>query len=179
MVLQILHQCPIASPFQKSKTPLQLPKTEPLILNLTPHLHLLRPIGITGQRRHRLVAVSNVVEESQESSEPETANSASEEQQQEPVTQSAEKGTEMSELASELKKAMQERKEKEEENLLSGVAEEIREIEWPAFGKVLGTMGVVISVILGSSVVLTAVNAVLAELSDKVFAGKGVQDFFS
>ncbi|KAI4345641.1 hypothetical protein L6164_012741 [Bauhinia variegata] len=85
----------------------------------------------------------------------------------------------MSELASELKKAMQQRKEKEGENLLSGVAEEIREIEWPAFGKVLGTTGVVISVILGSSVVLTAVNAVLAELSDKVFAGKGVQDFFS
>lgn len=84
-------------------------------------------------------------------------------------------------MASELKKAMQERKEKEEEkeNLWSGVAAEIREIEWPAFGKVLGTTGVVISVILGSSVVLLTVNAVLAELSDRVFAGRGVQDFFS
>lgn len=60
----------------------------------------------------------------------------------------------------------------------SGVAEEIREIEWPAFGKVVGTTGVVLGVIAGSSVVLLTVNAVLAELSDRVFAGRGVQDFF-
>ncbi|KAL7177899.1 hypothetical protein ACSBR2_031122 [Camellia fascicularis] len=58
------------------------------------------------------------------------------------------------------------------------VAEEIREIEWPAFGKVVGTTGVVLGVIAGSSVVLLTVNAVLAELSDRVFAGKGLQDFF-
>lgn len=38
--------------------------------------------------------------------------------------------------------------------------------------------GVVLGVIAGSSVVLLTVNAVLAELSDRVFAGKGVQDFF-
>ena len=59
-----------------------------------------------------------------------------------------------------------------------GVAAEIREIEWPPFGKVVGTTGVVLGVIAGSSVVLLTVNAVLAELSDQVFAGKGVQDFF-
>lgn len=58
------------------------------------------------------------------------------------------------------------------------MAEEVREIEWPAFGKVVGTTGVVLGVIAGSSVVLLTVNAVLAELSDRVFAGKGVQDFF-
>ncbi|CAI8587829.1 unnamed protein product [Vicia faba] len=84
-----------------------------------------------------------------------------------------------SELASELKKAMQERKDKEGDNFWNGVVKEIGEIEWPEFGKVLGTTGVVLSVIFGSSVVLLTVNAVLAELSDKVFAGKGIQDFFT
>lgn len=87
-------------------------------------------------------------------------------------------GEEMSsDVGSEIKKLMKERDEKEPD-FWSGVAEEIREIEWPAFGKVLSTTGVVIGVIAGSSVVLLTVNAVLAELSDRVFAGKGVQDFF-
>lgn len=81
-------------------------------------------------------------------------------------------------MGAEIQKAMKERAEKEE-GLLSGVAEEIREIEWPAFNKVLGTTGVVLGVIAGSSVVLLTVNAILAELSDRIFAGKGVQDFFS
>lgn len=86
-----------------------------------------------------------------------------------------------SKLGAEIQKAMKERAEKgvgEEEGLVSGVLEEVREIEWPAFDKVLGTTGVVLSVIAGSSVVLLTVNAVLAELSDRVFAGKGIQDFF-
>lgn len=80
----------------------------------------------------------------------------------------------------EIKKAMEERKKEEEEKegLFSGVAEEVREIEWPVFGKVLGTTGVVLGVIAGSCVVLLTVNAVLAELSDQVFAGRGIQDFF-
>lgn len=81
-------------------------------------------------------------------------------------------------MGAEIQKAMKERAEKEE-GLLSGVAEEIREIEWPAFNKVLGTTVVVLGVIAGSSVVLLTVNAILAELSDRIFAGKGVQDFFS
>ncbi|XP_078433950.1 secE/sec61-gamma protein transport protein [Wolffia australiana] len=63
-------------------------------------------------------------------------------------------------------------------DLWSGVGEEVREIEWPAFGKVLGTTGVVLAVIGSSSVALLTVNGVLAELSDRVFAGRGVQDFF-
>lgn len=85
----------------------------------------------------------------------------------------------MSELGAEIKKAIQEREKKGEKYFWSGVAEEIGEIEWPAFGNVLGTTGVVMGVIAGSSVVLLTVNAVLTELSDKVFAGRGVQDFFS
>lgn len=83
----------------------------------------------------------------------------------------------MTELGIEIKKAMKENEQKEA-GFLGGVAEEIREIEWPAFNKVLGTTGVVLGVIAGSSVVLLTVNAVLAEISDRVFAGKGVQDFF-
>ncbi|KAL2463913.1 Preprotein translocase subunit SECE1 [Forsythia ovata] len=83
----------------------------------------------------------------------------------------------ISELGMEIKKAMKEREQKEPD-FLSGVAEEIREIEWPGFNKVLGTTGIVLGVMAGSSVVLLTVNAVLAELSDRVFAGKGIQDFF-
>ncbi|XP_068642172.1 preprotein translocase subunit SECE1-like [Aristolochia californica] len=77
-----------------------------------------------------------------------------------------------------IKEVLKERREKEKENLLSGVLEEVQEIEWPVFGKVLGTTGVVLAVITGSSLVLLTLNAVLAELSDRAFAGRGVQDFF-
>ncbi|GAB4851081.1 hypothetical protein Ancab_030379 [Ancistrocladus abbreviatus] len=90
---------------------------------------------------------------------------------------------ELSELGKEIKKMMKDREEKEKEKeginqFLNGVSEEIREIEWPAFGKVVRTTGVVLGVIAGSSIVLLTVNAILAELSDRLFAGKGVQDFF-
>ncbi|ESQ56084.1 hypothetical protein EUTSA_v10026366mg [Eutrema salsugineum] len=95
-----------------------------------------------------------------------------------------EKEVEISALGEEIKAAMEQRKAAEEEKgkkneFLSGVAEEVKEIEWPAFQKVLGTTGVVLGVIAGSSIVLLTVNFVLAELSDRVFVGKGVQDFFS
>ncbi|CAN1787425.1 Preprotein translocase subunit SECE1 [Linum perenne] len=63
--------------------------------------------------------------------------------------------------------------------LFNGVAEEVREIKWPSFDRVLGTIGVVLGVIAGSNVVLLTINALLTELSDKVFVGRGVQDFFS
>ncbi|CAL5188704.1 unnamed protein product [Lathyrus oleraceus] len=123
------------------------------------------PLSLTLTRRRILPIVACAVEEkNQPSSKPEPES--------EPESNE-------SDLASELKKAMQERKEKEGDNFWNGVVNEIGEIEWPEFGKVLGTTGVVLSVIFGSSVVLLTVNAVLAELSDKVFAGKGIQDFFT
>ena len=113
------------------------------------------------------------IEESKESvEETETAKEAKAE-----ADASTSEESELSDIGAEIKKAMKEREGNN--NLAAGVAEEIREIEWPAFGKVLGTTGVVLGVIAGSSVVLLTVNAVLAELSDRVFAGKGVQDFFS
>ncbi|KAF5738642.1 preprotein translocase subunit SECE1 [Tripterygium wilfordii] len=122
------------------------------------------------ERKHRVLVCKAVEESQEESARPEVLTGKKSPKSQ-PV--------ESSELGEEIKKAMKERKEKEGEgDLWSGVAEEIREIEWPAFGKVMGTTGVVLGIIAGSSVVLLTVNAVLAELSDRVFAGKGVQDFF-
>ncbi|KAL2469882.1 Preprotein translocase subunit SECE1 [Abeliophyllum distichum] len=82
----------------------------------------------------------------------------------------------ISELGMEIKKAMKEREQKEPD-FWSGVAEEIREIEWPGFNKVLGTTGIVLGVMAGSSVVLLTVNAVLAELSDRAFCWKGRTGF--
>uniref|UniRef100_A0A803Q1Q2 Preprotein translocase subunit SECE1 n=1 Tax=Cannabis sativa TaxID=3483 RepID=A0A803Q1Q2_CANSA len=125
-----------------------------------------RSTSINGtEKRSQFFLATKAVEETQGSSE--SANVG-------------EVKPELSELGSEIKKAMEERKAAEkEEGFLDGVAEEIRKIEWPAFGKVLGTTGVVLGVIAGSSVVLLTLNFVLAELSDQLFAGKGVQDFFS
>lgn len=122
--------------------------------------------------------VVRAVEESQESTESDVQNSDNLKEAESIDQQSSESTAELTELGAEIKKALEQRKEKAEDNLLSGVAEEIGEIEWPAFGKVLGTTGVVLGVIAGSSVALLTVNALLAELSDKVFAGKGIQDFF-
>ncbi|KAH6828911.1 secE/sec61-gamma protein transport protein [Perilla frutescens var. hirtella] len=90
----------------------------------------------------------------------------------------ARESDEMTELGKEIKQAMEEREGKES-GFVSGVVEEIREIEWPAFNKVLRTTGVVLGVIAGSSVVLLTVNAVLAQISDTLFAGRGLQDFFA
>ncbi|KAL4285011.1 hypothetical protein GQ457_16G028940 [Hibiscus cannabinus] len=125
-----------------------------------------------GSNKGRLFPVK-AIEESKESVEDSvTAKEAEAE-----VEASASEESELSAIGAEIKKAMKER-EATSDSLAGGVAEEIREIEWPAFGKVLRTTGVVLGVIAGSSVVLLTVNAVLAELSDRVFAGKGVQDFF-
>ncbi|XP_050218429.1 preprotein translocase subunit SECE1 [Mercurialis annua] len=120
-------------------------------------------------RRNRVFLIRAVEEESKKSVESEAVQEAE-----------LMEDKSRSELGEEIKKAMMERKEKEKEDggLLSGVAEEVQEIEWPAFGKVLGITGVVLGVIAGSSVVLLTVNAVFAELSDRVFVGRGVQDFF-
>lgn len=156
-----------AKSFHHLHSPLTLPHL-PSSPSLAPLLSL-KPLPLTFTLKRRILPlVVRVVEENQRSSEPEP------EQEPEPKSELGE-----SDLASELKKAMQERKEKEGDNFLNGVVQEISEIEWPEFGKVLGTTGVVLSVIFGSSVVLLTVNAILAELSDKVFAGKGIQDFFA
>ncbi|KAG6668388.1 preprotein translocase subunit SECE1 [Carya illinoinensis] len=134
-----------------------------------------RPLAITRtQRRNRSFTI-NAADETRESPEAETVSN-----QDSPTEPGIQAGESSEELGSQIKEAMRQRKEEEARDggFWSGVVEEIREIEWPAFGKVLGTTGVVLGVIAGSSVVLLTVNAVLAELSDRVFAGRGVQDFF-
>ncbi|KAE9612815.1 putative protein translocase complex, SecE/Sec61-gamma subunit [Lupinus albus] len=132
-------------------------------ITFKPHsLSLIPPIRIRNSHVPR-----GVVEDS---SEPQ------------PQPQTAKEEEKESELASELKKAMQERKDKEENNnnnFLSGVAQEITQIEWPPFPKVFSTSAVVLAVIFGSTVVLLSLNAVFAELSDRVFAARGLQDFFT
>ncbi|XP_076946741.1 LOW QUALITY PROTEIN: preprotein translocase subunit SECE1 [Bidens hawaiensis] len=121
-------------------------------------------------KNHRYAVVCNAAEDQQQKP---TSESSEPTQQQQPSDE------QLSELGSEIKKAMMDREViKKDESLWTGVVEEIGQIEWPAFNKVLGTTGVVLGVIAGSSVVLLTFNAVLAELSDRVFAGRGVQDFF-
>ncbi|KAK8511084.1 hypothetical protein V6N12_033366 [Hibiscus sabdariffa] len=117
-----------------------------------------------GSNKGRLFPVK-AIEESKESVEDSVTGKEVEAE----VEASASEESELSAIGAEIKKAMKER-EAASDSLAGGVAEEIREIEWPAFGKVLRTTGVVLGVIAGSSVVLLTVNAVLAELSDRVFA---------
>lgn len=57
-----------------------------------------------------------------------------------------------------------------------GVAEETSLIDWPVFSKVLGTTGVVVAMILGSSVVLLTVNALLAASSDFIFNDPAIRE---
>ncbi|KAK6913948.1 hypothetical protein RJ641_021269 [Dillenia turbinata] len=140
-------------------------------------LHRLKFNSINiERRRHRHSAAAGDGEAESDS----TTSELNEEREQK-----SSESVEASDLGAEIKKAMREKEEREKGgggggggDLWSGVLEEIGEIEWPVFGNVLGTTGVVLGVIAGSSVVLLTVNAVLAELSDSIFAGKGVLDFF-
>ncbi|XP_059632498.1 preprotein translocase subunit SECE1-like [Cornus florida] len=137
----------------------------------------IKSTTITIRRRKSLFfikAIDNNELESESESESETASAQQSASTDPPQPDS------LSELGSEIKKAMKEREQRrgKDGDFWSGVTEEVREIEWPAFGKVLGITGVVLGVIAGSSVVLLTLNAVLAEFSDRVFAGRGVQDFF-
>ncbi|KAM5571701.1 preprotein translocase subunit SECE1 [Rosa sericea] len=173
MALRFLAQVPVISPFPSSSKSGNLTSSSSVRLQPPRVSHLTEKSR--SKRKPPLFSSIKAVDESQADSETEPKGESS-------ASASASEPGELSELGAEIKKAMSERKEKEKEggggDLLSGVAEEIKEIEWPVFGKVLGTTGVVLGVIAGSSVVLLTVNAVLAELSDRVFAGRGVQDFF-
>ncbi|KAK9065959.1 hypothetical protein SSX86_015361 [Deinandra increscens subsp. villosa] len=159
-----LSQSPIP-PASSARNPITSPKLP------SPFKSTLNPIqnlrSKNHHHRHRFAVVRH----------------AAAEDQQKPPTPEPEppSDSELSELGTEIKNAMMERdaaKKDEKMNIFNGVAEEIGKIEWPAFNKVVGTTGVVLGVIAGSSVVLLTVNAVLAEISDRVFAGRGVQDFF-
>ncbi|KAG2565478.1 preprotein translocase subunit SECE1-like [Panicum virgatum] len=130
--------------------------------------------------RHRLAAASrdttsNKGQEQEQEPAPSAADGAADESTEEAEGASpGEKSPEA--VAAELKEVLRARKAAEAAR--AGVAQEMSEIEWPAPGKVVGTTGVVLGVIAGSTVALLSVNAILAELSDRVFAGRGLQDFF-
>ncbi|CAN6677159.1 unnamed protein product [Malus baccata var. baccata] len=181
MALRMFVQFPVTSPFP--------PPTKSGHLNSSVRLkppcagsHSIppsqprRPVTQKNRRQSFLKAV----DESQANSESGAESVSTQDKESAAEGESAaSQPVELSELGKEIKAAMQKRKEEKEGDFLSGVVEEVREIEWPAFAKVLGTTGVVLAVIAGSSVVLLTVNAILAEFSDQVFAGRGVQDFFS
>ncbi|XP_004975247.1 preprotein translocase subunit SECE1 [Setaria italica] len=157
----------------------------------TPSISLSLSYSLPGRlHRQRLAAFSR-----------DTTSNKGQEQEQEPAPSAgaaeaadggAEKSTEAEgaspgekspeAVAAELKEVLRARKESETAEggggWWAGVAQEMSEIEWPAPRKVVGTTGVVLGVIAGSTVALLSVNALLAELSDRVFAGRGLQDFF-
>ncbi|CAI0559502.1 unnamed protein product [Linum tenue] len=168
-----LSNLPLNPPLYPSPSNLHPPSLPLRFKSLTIHI-----ATSFSSRLLKLRTVTRAVEESQEEqTESEQLNDFR-------AAATPTEKEEQSDLGEEIRQAMMERKKAEGSaggggDLWSGVAEEIREIEWPSFGKVLGTTGVVLGVIAGSSVALLTVNALLAELSDKVFAGRGVQDFFS
>ena len=156
----------IQSDLTRSRRSQFLAATRPITLGIAlPHL----AAGGSHSPNRRLFAVESPGERNEE-----------EDTDTDPAPDKREENPEAAEAAEKTarKILMSRQVEEGEKNLWSGVAEEVGEIEWPAFGKVLGTTGVVLAVIGGSSVALLSVNALLAELSDRVFAGRGVQDFF-
>ncbi|KAM7462801.1 hypothetical protein LguiA_030922 [Lonicera macranthoides] len=134
---------------------------------------------LSNRKKHRFIIPLNAIEQNRKETESEVGITPTEPPPSKNSDSSTGSDDDVSELGTEIRKAMKERDEQNGgESFWSGVAEEVKEIEWPAFNKVLGTTGVVVGVIAGSSVVLLTLNAVLAELSDSVFAGRGLQDFF-
>ncbi|XP_015086432.1 preprotein translocase subunit SECE1 [Solanum pennellii] len=179
----------MAHPLSFSQSPFPLPSSSSKFLRhstttfsikptpILPHLKTPKIFTSVSKKPNSFTIRRAAQESNSNNSSSETEQNPLPETETEAGDQGAGGDEVLSDVGSEIKKLMKDREQKEPD-FWSGVAEEIREIEWPAFGKVLSTTGVVIGVIAGSSVVLLTVNAVLAELSDRVFAGKGVQDFF-
>ncbi|XP_074579910.1 uncharacterized protein LOC141836343 [Curcuma longa] len=176
---------PVSCSFKPSPSPPPAPlrRAFPIFHAQSLHLrppHSSRPLfpSLPTRRLRRFSAQGNggaseILEESEADEERKKPQGEGEEKKSAPADES---------VAEELKEMMEARRKESSSSSSSdfwgGVAEEVREIEWPPFGKVVGTTGVVLAVIAGSSVALLTVNAILAEISDKVFAGKGFQDFF-
>nr|CAD1824896.1 unnamed protein product [Ananas comosus var. bracteatus] len=177
------------SPTRRRRFPLiPLPLPLPLPLHPPTHRRLRRGPTLPLFSVPGNGGASETLDEAPSSSpSAEKENEEEEEEEERPIASSASSDPDAgSAVAEELKEMMRARRKEASpspspspsSDLWGGVLEEIREIEWPAFGKVVGTTGVVLAVIAGSTVALLTVNAVLAELSDRVFTGKGLQDFF-
>ncbi|XP_004297592.1 PREDICTED: uncharacterized protein LOC101292301 [Fragaria vesca subsp. vesca] len=129
MALRFLAQVPVMSPFPSSS------KSGNLTSSVTLQPPRLIHLKIKIKRKPPLLTSIKAVDESQANSD------TTEAKEEEPSPTASGSG----DLGSEIKKAMEERKEKEKEggggDLFSGVAEEVREIEWPVFGlSVVGTV---------------------------------------
>ncbi|KAM0841234.1 hypothetical protein ACQ4PT_059147 [Festuca glaucescens] len=167
------------TPFPRLLAPaLSNPATRPSLSTRGPPT-LSSSRSVVSLRRRLAAASKDTASDKEQEQEPSTAAGGPANPAEEtPV--SPEKTQE--EVAAELKEVMRARKEAEVAGggggWWAGVTQEMSEIEWPAPGKVLGTTGVVLGIIAGSTAALLSVNAVLAELSDRVFAGRGLQDFF-
>uniref|UniRef100_A0ACD5UPE1 Uncharacterized protein n=1 Tax=Avena sativa TaxID=4498 RepID=A0ACD5UPE1_AVESA len=135
--------------------------------------------SIISVRRRLAAASKDTASDKEQEQEPSTAAGGAAKPAEE-TPASGEKTQE--EVAAELKEVMRARKDAEVASggggWWAGVTQEMSEIDWPAPGKVLGTTGVVLGIIAGSTAALLSVNAILAELSDQFFAGRGIQDFF-
>lgn len=53
--------------------------------------------------------------------------------------------------------------------LLQGALDEARKIDWPTLPEALGNTAVVVGIVIGSSAVLTTINAVLSRIAARVF----------
>jgi hypothetical protein len=139
------------------------PKSKPLlVLHRPPHL-LPAALSSKSSISPRFSANRIPRRHLRHSSPPGSGTTLLEDQSQ---SQSEEKEADAStEVASELKQMQRERTE--------------RERQWSDMGKVVGATGVVLAVLAGSTAAFLSVNAILAELSDKVFDGRiRIQDFF-
>ncbi|XP_057475213.1 preprotein translocase subunit SECE1-like [Actinidia eriantha] len=164
-----LHLC-----LQFPKIP--LPSSSSSSSQIKPKSIFAKPITKTITKTTKIKTTQFAIKATTSETENPEPEPVSNEPQSEPTSSTI---GDLSELGAEIKKAMNERDGEDGGggDFWGGVAAEIREIEWPPFGKVVGITGVVLGVIAGSSVVLFTVNAVLAELSDRVFAEKGFRIF--
>ncbi|KAF3339043.1 Preprotein translocase subunit SECE1 [Carex littledalei] len=142
----------------------------------------IRPLFSTNRIRHcRLCAQEKSSDSSTTTSVKILLDDQSELQTQAQAQSKEKKADSSTDAASELKQMLRERKEREQQgdNLLTGVAQEVRGFEWLNLGKMVGTTGIVLAIIAGSTAALLSVNGILVELSDRLFDGRiKIQDFF-
>lgn len=166
------------------------PKSKPLrpqcLHLLSPTLSFnssIPPLFSTNRIRYRRLCAQEKSSDSSTTTSEKILLDDQSELQTQAQTQSEDKQADSStDVASDLKHMMRERKEREQQqgdNWLIGVKQEVKGIEWLNLGKVVGTTGIVLAVIAGSTAALLSVNGILAELSDRLFDGKiKIQDFF-
>lgn len=77
-----------------------------------------------------------------------------------------------------LRKAKEEAEPSGAGGFAQGVLEEVRLIEWPGFSSVLSTTGLVLAVIASATFAILIVNAILSEISDRIFSIEAVANLW-